>query len=92
MESFFPLDSEEAYVTFEFKTQRCRARGGGDDPPTSPACNFWGKTTDFAEPDRDIVAVRLAARHWVLVGAGDDDFVLQETFHLKRETEDERTL
>lgn len=49
-------------------------------------------TTDFAEPDLEMVAVRVAAKHCELLGAGQGETVLQKTRHLNRETEEASTL
>lgn len=51
-----------------------------------------GSMTDFDEPDLEIVAVRVAAKHSELVGRGLGVYVSQVTCHLNRETDDANTL
>lgn len=92
MALLLPSASEEAYVRLGFSTQRRKAWNDSWLWVLSLSERLCGRTTDLAEPDLEMVAVRVAARHCELLGAGQGEVVVQRTCHLNKETEDASTL
>lgn len=78
-------------MTLGFRTHRCNALTAFPSMMW-PFETLWGSITDFEEPDLEMVAVRVAAKHCELVGRGVGTCVSQMTCHLKRDTEDANTL
>lgn len=85
------------------RIQRCRAGGTTLPPLEEEAARFWvdwkaGTTTDLEEPERERVAMRVAARQSGLVGSaaaaavGRDVLVWHDTCHFSRTTEEMATL
>lgn len=78
-------------MTLGFSTQRCNARRCC--PPTVlPFETLCGNIADFDEPDLEIVAVKVAARHCELVGQSVETWVAHVTCHLNRDTEEASAL
>lgn len=87
---FFPEALEVEYTTFALRTHICSTWGTSfsswDDPGR---CEVM---MDFEDPDLDIVATSVAARHSELLGLPFGNKVLHEICHLNRVTDDARTL
>jgi hypothetical protein len=82
----------DVYTILALSTQRFRDRGCSDLVPSAVVSNVCDATTDLDEPDREIVAIRVAARHSELLGALLGEAVSQVTCHLNRAIDDARAL
>jgi hypothetical protein len=82
----------DEYTTFALSTQRCRDWGVSDWDDFRSTSSVCDANTDLDEPERDIVAIRVAARHSELLGAWLGWVVSQVTCHLNRVMDDANAL
>jgi hypothetical protein len=81
----------EEYMILLLSTQMWMAFSELFSGGLSCAAPFRGVIRDLEDPDRDIVEIRVAARHSGMAGAADEAD-LQDTCHLSKVTADVRKL